>query len=64
MKNKKIYKYSIIRIYRRNNKGGKSEMLTNEQKKLILIGKFTRFIFWNLVIILSFLIPFFIWVMR
>lgn len=39
-------------------------MLTNEQKKLILIGKFTRFIFWNLVIILSFVIPFFIWVMR
>lgn len=39
-------------------------MLTDEQKKLILIGKLTRFIFWNLVIILSFLIPFFIWVMK
>lgn len=39
-------------------------MLTDEQKKLILIGKFTRFVFWNLVLILSFVIPFLIWVMR
>lgn len=39
-------------------------MLTDEQKKLILIGKFTKFVFWNLIIVLSFIIPFFIWLIR